>query len=494
MHIDAPTSLCQVGLARGDITPPVGIYHRMWGAAAHDRSTGVHRPLSATVLTLRPEIESGRGQPHDALPPDPLVLIALDHCLLWGGEMDVLLTNLSSAVNVPRQRLLVMFSHTHGAGLLGRERAALPGGELIGPYLDTLPETLADLVRQATSDLAPAIITYGTGRCALATNRDLWDAANSQWVCGFNPQGEADDTVVVARIADVTGTVRGTVVNYACHPTTLAWDNTLISPDYVGAMREVIETATAAPCFFVQGASGDLGPRRGYTGDVRIADANGRELGHAVLAALESLPPPVTRYQYAGPVVSGAVIGVWHDVPLDGEARRVKSLWRERHWTIDMNFRAGLATLDELAAERARHIENEAAARAADDEMLASQCRARVEVATRQMVRLHGLVPDRPYAFPIHVWRIGDAVWVAVESEHYQVLQTTLRNRFPQRTIVVATIVNGSLHTYLPPRDVYGTGIYQETIALLAPGSLERLIDEIAGQIDVWEDNAGRTV
>jgi hypothetical protein len=188
------------------------------------------------------------------------------------------------------------------------------------------------------------------------------------------------------------------------------------------------------------------------------------------------------------------VIGVWHDVPLDGEARRVKSLWRERHWTIDMNFRAGLATFDELAAERARHIENEAAARAADDEMLASQCRARVEVATRQMVRLHGLVPDRPYAFPIHVWRIGDAVWVAVESEHYQVLQTTLRNRFPQRTIVVATIVNGSLHTYLPPRDVYGTGIYQETIALLAPGSLERLIDEIAGQIDVWEDNAGRTV
>ena len=33
-------------------------------------------------------------------------------------------------------------------------------------------------------------------------------------------------------------------MNYACHPTTLAWQNTLISPDYVGAC-EVIERETA---------------------------------------------------------------------------------------------------------------------------------------------------------------------------------------------------------------------------------------------------------
>ena len=31
------------------------------------------------------------------------------------------------------------------------------------------------------------------------------------------------------------------VVNYACHPTTLAWQNTLISPDYPGALRELVE-------------------------------------------------------------------------------------------------------------------------------------------------------------------------------------------------------------------------------------------------------------
>ena len=61
-----------------------------------------------------------------------------------------------------------------------------------------------------------------------------------------------------------------------------------------------------------------------------------------------------------------------------------------------------------------------------------------------------------------------------------------LRQRFPEQAIVVATIVNGSSHTYFPPREVYGTGIYQDTVALLAPGSLERLTEEIAGQIAAW--------
>ena len=80
----------------------------------------------------------------------------------------------------------------------------------------------------------------------------------------------------------------GTLVNYACHPTTLAWENTLISPDYVGAMREVVEQHTGAPCLFLQGASGDLGPREGFVGDTAVADRNGRQLGFAALVGARS--------------------------------------------------------------------------------------------------------------------------------------------------------------------------------------------------------------
>lgn len=78
-----------------------------------------------------------------------------------------------------------------------------------------------------------------------------------------------DDTVTVARVTTDDGTLLASIVNYACHPTTLAWDNTLISPDYIGAMREVVERDTGAPCLFLQGACGELGRARGSSATLR---------------------------------------------------------------------------------------------------------------------------------------------------------------------------------------------------------------------------------
>ena len=53
--VETPQTRCRAAVARCDITPPVGIYHRMWGAATHDRATGIHKPLLATLLWLEPE-------------------------------------------------------------------------------------------------------------------------------------------------------------------------------------------------------------------------------------------------------------------------------------------------------------------------------------------------------------------------------------------------------------------------------------------------------
>src|SRR5436190_11365445 len=56
-----------IGVAREDITPPVGIYARSWGAAKHDVAEGIHRPLTLTCLTF----QSSKNE-------KPLVLIAAD--------------------------------------------------------------------------------------------------------------------------------------------------------------------------------------------------------------------------------------------------------------------------------------------------------------------------------------------------------------------------------------------------------------------------------
>ena len=115
-------------------------------------------------------------------------------------------------------------------------------------------------------------------------------------------------------------TCAATLFNYACHPTTLAWQNRLLSPDYIGAAREVLEDAFGAPALFLQGASGELAPRDDYVGETAVADRNGRQLGYAAAAAIESLPPPGTRFVYTGIVGSGANLGTWEYQPCDAGA------------------------------------------------------------------------------------------------------------------------------------------------------------------------------
>lgn len=478
-----PHSVCRFGVARCDVTPPVGIYHRMWGAATHEQATGVHRPLTATALVF--ESATGAG------PNGEVVLLAVDHCLLWAAEQHDLVASVSRQTGVPAERFLVAYSHTHAAGLMDRSRVHLPGGALIPPYLDELANRLADITRQARAALQPATLTYGHGRCSMAGHRDFFDPATKQIVCGYNPDGPADDTVLVGRITSADGRTLATLVNYACHPTTLAWQNTLISPDFPGAMREIVEGATGAPCVFLQGASGDLGPREGFVGDQAVADRNGRQLGHAVLATLESLPAPLTRFEYTGAVVAGATLGTWAHVPLEAAARTAKSRWRLRRWTLPLPYRPELPNREETLKDRAHWLAEEQAAQAAGDAGRARDCHAMVERKDRELRRIAALPAGDEFPFPITVWQMGDAFWVAVEGEHYQHLQRRLRAQFGDVPVVVMTLVNGAVSAYLPDANSYGKGIYQETIAVLAPGSLERLTEELARQIGGWQEAAG---
>lgn len=462
-----PQSRCRFALAWSDITPPANIYHRMWGAAKHERATGVHRPLRATVAVFAP-LNGDERQ----------VVLALDHCVMGATEHANLVAQAAKISGVAKEEILVVFSHTHAAGLMGLDRAHLPGGDLIPPYLESLGETAGALVKQCLASLKPAGIVYGRGRCSLATHRDFWDG--QQYVCGHNPGVPADDTVIVARVSDDSGRTLASIVNYACHPTTLAWENTLISPDYVGAMREVVENDTGAPCLFLQGASGELGPREGFVGDTAVADRNGRELGHAALAALTALPVAGTTFVYAGPVVSGATLGSWKHQPIDSTA---KATWQIRRWHEPLNYRPGQPTAEQVQHDLVELQRQEADARAAGDETRAADLRALAERKNRLLHRLAQLPPGDTFPLQVALWHIGDAIWIGVQGESYNILQTELRRLFPEKILIVASIAADWGASYLPPNELYNTGIYQESIAIVAAGSLEQLIEAICREL-----------
>ncbi len=465
--------------ARRDITPPIGIYHRMWGAATHDRATGVHRPLFATVLVLA------------ANPANRQIVVGVDHCLLWHDDMQRLRDAVCRMAGVQPSELHIAFSHTHAAGLMDRSRADLPGGELIGPYLDELAEKVADAVREAQGNMVPATIQYGAGRCNLAVNRDQCDDATGQFVCGYDPSGLADDTVQIARVTSPSGRMIATVVNYACHPTTLAWQNTLISPDYVGAMREVIEQSAGGVSLYLHGASGDLGPREGFTGDTAVADRNGRQLGHAVLSALESLPPPGAKLAYTGPVVSGATIGVWRYEPLSQPEVAEQTDWRCAKFNVDLPYREGLPTREATLAERDVWIAREREAITRGEAIAIRDCRAQVERLNRQLLRIGQLPAGQSFPLAVSLWKLGGGYWVWLEGEYYQYLQQSLRARFAGVPIIVATVVDGWRPAYLPTRETYGRGIYQEQVAVLTAGCLETVTEAISQRIETWQAEKG---
>lgn len=56
----------------------------------------------------------------------------------------------------------------------------------------------------------------------------------------------------------------------------------------------------------------------------------------------------------------------------------------------------------------------------------------------------------------------------------YNKLQVALRDRFPRLHIAVATVCNGYSASYLMDEQSAGRGLYQEDVAVLAPGGVCR--------------------
>jgi hypothetical protein len=226
-------------------------------------------------------------------------------------------------------------------------------------------------------------------------------------------------------------------------------------------MREIVEQHTGnAPCLFLQGASGDLSPREQYAGDVTIAEANGRRLGFAALAVIESMLPPRTALRYGGVVESGAPLATWDRVafePPDGLetacfeiAMPLKKLPSESELRQELD-----ACIDRVVAER-----------------------------LRRKLRVISHVGSGPTcATPAWIWRVGRSIIVGQPNEAYSLLQQALRRRYPDHAVIVMNLVNGSCG-YLYPPELADRDIYQVWQSPFDRNALPALIDGCQRVID----------
>jgi hypothetical protein len=433
----------RIGVARREMTPPAGMYTRSWGSSTHDIAVGVHQPLLATCAVFRDE--SGATE---------LVLLAVDVMIFFQNEAQKLRGEILGRLGLKPQQLIVHPSHTHSMPMLLRKDAAKPGGELIGPYLDSLPDLFCRLINEARAVCAPATLGWKYGKCGLAFNRDSVDSASDRDICGLNLKVPADDTVLVGRVTDDTGKIMATLVNYACHPVSLGGANKLLSPDYIGTMRTVVESNLGGICLFMQGAAGDMTPRRSYEADVAAAEQNGRELGFAALATLTAMFPPGHTLDYAGIEESGTPLGVW-------KAQRKPAI-------------SSLIAARTIAARLT--VKDMPTRRELEEQLAAQPSRFEVERLERSLARRALVGDDMEGDLPFTIWRLGESFLVATPAEPYVDFQVQLRNACRGAAVAVMMASDGALN-YLPTPDAYQRDVYQVRVALYETGALQRAID-----------------
>jgi hypothetical protein len=416
-----------VGVATRDVTPPIGIYSGLWGAAKWDRTTGVHQPLTASALYLAAD-DATHG----------VLIVVFDGGAWRRMEEELAIRSaIMGATGLGPDRVVLHLTHTHSGPSLCAEDEGQDGGELIAGNLENMMQGAVAVATEAQETAAPASIDWARGSSRLASVRDL--PAEGRYLTGWYPDEVADDTVLVGRISDGDGRPLATLVNYACHPTTLAWENTKLSPDYIGSVRRTVEAATGVPCIFLQGSEGDLAPREQYSGDTALAERHGDGLGRAALAALELLPEPAAGIPQVNATQRDVLASIGAATLRLKAARDIPAL-AKRYWP-DLD--------PETMATRVKRAE------------------------WRRRTAGDGDTVD----FPIWVWRIGDAFIVAQSGETYSEFQRELRRRHPDAPIVVLSLANGPIWTYFPIAERFDFNLYQAWHTPLQKGGHEAIVE-----------------
>jgi hypothetical protein len=208
---------------------------------------------------------------------------------------------------VPRERILLNSSHTHGAPALASPVQFIYGPRVnaeqrrdVEQYTAELQRKVVEVIGAAIDNLAPAKLSFGQDEATFGVNRRKLTPQGE--VLGFtpNPDGPVDHAVPVLRVdtagkepADA-GRMIAVVFGYAAHPTTIidGPDYYKFSGDYPAFAQQALESAhPGATALFVQGCGGDVMvfPR----GTVELARKYGETLAQSVERTLAGSTRPV---------------------------------------------------------------------------------------------------------------------------------------------------------------------------------------------------------
>jgi hypothetical protein len=176
---------------------------------------------------------------------------------------------LSSTFGLSPSQITICASHTHGGPEMGSlmnamqyrgdypvryhfSESLLELDQLIhiAEFNELLSKKLEEVALAALQNRKPAIVAWGQGQVSFAENRRT-------------AGGPVDRSMPLIRINNLDGTLRGILVNYACHGISLGPDVNEIHGDWMGEAQKIIEARHPGAIAMVAiGCAGDVHPVR----------------------------------------------------------------------------------------------------------------------------------------------------------------------------------------------------------------------------------------
>jgi hypothetical protein len=456
-----PTLLA--GTGRRCINPPPNIAHGGWGAQTHEQAEGIDMDMWATALAISDGDTSA-------------VVLDIDVQILTNERADQIRTAVSVATGLPLHHIRAGATHTH-SGPVPYKSWIEKGYELVAPWFDDLARWCAEAAREALDELRPVAVRVGRGECHINANRRCV-APNGERFLGVDLAGVCAREVMVVRLDAPDGTPLAILVNYACHATVMGPANRLLTPDYPGAMKRLVEQAVGGRCIFLQGSAGNIGPVQGFQSDCRVYRQLGSVLGHEVSKIALSLTAVPSDLMLREIIPSGAPLSRY-DVKF---TTRTACPLHVRDVEILVPLRSGLPEKT-AAASALEHWKKKL--RAAREQSHPAGITEAIYMARRADIQLR-MADDfggkTKAGVRTHILAFGDVAIVGCNIEPFCEIGTAIKKDSPFPVTFMCGYTNGRM-AYMPTADEWAKGGYEVENSPFGQGAAEILQAEILAHL-----------
>ena len=447
----------RAGAARRAVNPPLGTRQTGFRLFGHPVQA-IESDLTATALALESE-----GTLVVIVGID-LSIVGIDLSMRALRPGQRLREAAAAALGIPVSHVFLNTSHAHsGVALPDYMPDTDEQLELKTRFRDILERGIVDAAVEAAERLQDARLGVAWGRSGIGSYRR--EQRDGRLVLGEVPGYPIDDSVGVIRVDDLSGDPIATVFRFSAHPVTMGGRSMVVSSDYPGAARAVVERHLGGLALFLQGGGGNLNPLGGigYESDCRdTKNRLGLELGGEVLRVAAGIRTS-TRAGPRRPLgnIPNILFTPWE--PTDGASAPVVAALEE---PVSLDY-VELPTRAEAEALRA-HWSAEVERRHREDAQEWEQ-RVAEKYADWADVLCEAVELGNPTCdLYLQAIRVGDLAVLGMNGEMFFETGLEIRSRSPFPETFALGYTNGTIG-YLPRAEDYPEGGWRLDEAYAVP-------------------------